>query len=366
MEQHAIPQAITTYKFRLVGDMTLKQFLELGFGLVMAWIIYNSGMNFLFKWTLAPFFAFFGFALAFVPIEDRPLDLWLINLFKALYHPTQFIYKTQIKPMDIFSANQPLPINHNIKINQSGDLDEYLKTLPDSPATTFDLAEKKYLEHITNLFGALGLNTAFPAIVVNQPQPLNPIKATVKGVRVRKLMTPQMCLLPHATIFQAPAESKQAVMPLAKITNSQLPISNKTIAPAKPISPTTSKPSPILPPQPKTDRPMAETPKKEETTAPVFAGNLVLPHVPDKPNLISGITLDKDGKILSDVILEIQDKQNLPVRALKSNKLGQFFISTPLADGIYQIQSEHESYKFAIIKLEAKGEIIPPLKIQAI
>jgi len=54
------------------------------------------------------------------------------------------------------------------------------------------------------------------------------------------------------------------------------------------------------------------------------------------------------------------------VRALKSNKLGQFFIVTPLADGIYRIRAEHETAQFAVIKLEAKDEVIPPLKVQAV
>ncbi|HCQ92587.1 TPA: hypothetical protein DIU13_01240 [Candidatus Beckwithbacteria bacterium] len=63
--------------------------------------------------------------------------------------------------------------------------------------------------------------------------------------------------------------------------------------------------------------------------------------------------------------MEIKDNQGHPVRALKSNKLGQFFIATPLPDGIYQIEADHPDHAFAIIKLEAKGEVIPPLKIQA-
>ena len=75
--------------------------------------------------------------------------------------------------------------------------------------------------------------------------------------------------------------------------------------------------------------------------------------------------MDKVGKIINNVILEIRDSKNHPVRALKSNKLGQFFISTPLPDGVYQIQAEHSDHRFAIMKLEVKGEIIPPLKIQA-
>lgn len=354
MQQHPVPQAITTYKFRLVGDMTLKQFLELAFGVVIAWLIFSSKINFFFKWTLGPFFGFLGFALAFVPVEDRPLDQWILNFFKAVYLPTQFIFKSQVKAIDIFSPTPILPPETNKISANPAQLEEYLSTLPATPATAFDQAEHKYLDHIYNLFGALGIKQPALAIQTDHPQPTNPYKSNLKGVRVRKLFSPQVCLLPHATLFQAPLEPKQAVMPVvvktapAAVAAKPQPLVKKSapIVKAKPV---------VLPAKPKT-----------QTVSPTFASGVVMPHSPEKPNLIAGITLDKAGKILPSVILEIRDKQGLPVRALKSNKLGQFFIATPLSDGIYQIQAEQADQKFAIIKLEAKSEIIPPLKIQAL
>ena len=353
MQQHPVPQAITTYKFRLVGNMTLKQFLELAFGVVIAWLIFSSRLNFFIKWTLGPLFGFLGFALAFVPIEDRPLDQWIINFFKAIYLPTQFIFKPQTKTMAIFSPAPPLPPKTNKAFANPAQLQEYLSTLPTSPATAFDEAEHKYLEHIYQLFGALGISRPAPIVKPEQPQPANPYKSNLKGVRVRKLFSPQICLLPHpaspaggAAIFQAPPEPKQASMPIA----------------VKP-KPAAVKPQPVLAVKKSVIRP----PKpKAQTVAPTFASGVVMPHSLDKPNLITGIVLDKSGKIIPNVIIEIRDKQDLPVRALKSNKLGQFFTATPLSDGIYQIQAEQAGQKFAIIKLEAKNEIIPPLKIQAV
>ncbi|MFH1561228.1 MAG: hypothetical protein ABID04_01450 [Patescibacteria group bacterium] len=360
MQQHPVPQAITTYKFRLVGDMTLKQFLELAFGIGIAWLIFSSKINFLFKWTLGPFFGFLGFALAFVPIEDRPLDQWIINFIKAVYLPTQFIYQPLVKTIDVFSPSPPLPPETN-KVSANPDqLEEYLTSLPSTPATAFDQAERKYLEHIYNLFGALGIKQPAPSSQTKHPQPTNPYKSSLKGVRVRKLYHPQVCLLPHATLFQSPPEPKQAVMPAYPEPSR----TNKAVIPAvkpkpKPV-PAASAPAVKTKPLPRPIKP------KTQTVAPTFASGVVMPHSPEKPNLITGITLDKAGKVLPGVIIEILDRQSQSVRALKSNKLGQFFIATPLSDGIYQIQAEHLDQKFAIIKLEAKNEIIPPLKIQAI
>lgn len=354
MEQHAIPQAITAYRFKLVGDMTLKQFLELAFGVVIAWVILNSSASFIFKWTIGPFMAFFGFALAFLPIEDRPLDHWIISFVKAIYAPTQFIYRPKIKKLDIFETVKKPLVAAPILIKQGqAPLREYLESLPQSTTSVFDQAEAKYLEHITNLFGALG-NKIIPA-VAEKTQSSQPLKTNIKGVRIRQLLHPQMCLLPRAVIYQAPEESKQASMPHSATASRGVP-AIKTAPPVKaqPVQPATPAPKPL--PKPAT----------KPTTAPTYATDIVLPQRPERPNLIAGITLNSDGKIIPGVILEIRDHQGFPVRALKSNKLGQFFIATPLPDGIYEISAEQPEHKFAIIRLEAKNEIIPPLKIQAV
>ena len=359
MEQHPIPQAITAYRFKLVGDMTLKQFLELAAGVVSAWVLFNSPTNILIKWTLGPFLAFLGFALAFLPIEDRPLDHWIISFVKAIYAPTQFIYRPRAKKLDIFETVKKPVVTSPVLVKQNqGQLHEYLESLPQSTTSVFDNAEAKYLEHIANLFGALG-NKIIPG-TAGKSQPSRTLKTSLKGVRVRQLLHPQMCLLPRAVVYQAPAESMVAAMPVIQKPTTK-PLAANAVKTAKPVDKIqTANAVKPAPPPPQKPQP------KSTTQAPTFATDIVLPQRPERPNLIAGITLDSAGKIIPGVILEIRDHQGFPVRALKSNKLGQFFIATALPDGIYEISSEHPGHKFAIIKLEAKNEIIPPLKIQAV
>ena len=93
MEQHPVPQDITGFKFKLVGDMTLKQFGELAAGAILAYIFYASNWHPFLKWPLVILFGSLGVALAFLPIEERPLDLWIINFLKAIYRPTIFVWK---------------------------------------------------------------------------------------------------------------------------------------------------------------------------------------------------------------------------------------------------------------------------------
>ena len=93
MQQHPIPQNVTQYQFRLVGDMTLKQFLELAGGMVLAYLFFASNLIFIVKWPLVILSLLFGAGLAFFPIEDRPLDQWITNFIKAIYQPTRFTWQ---------------------------------------------------------------------------------------------------------------------------------------------------------------------------------------------------------------------------------------------------------------------------------
>ena len=373
MQQHPIPQHVTGYKFHLVGDMTLKQFIQLATGIVLAWVIFSSNLNFLFKWTLGPISAFLGFALAFIPIEDRPLDQWIINFFKSIYSPTQYHFKAEPKELNIFSASQVRPQTTETQVSDPKKLDQYLQSLPSS-TTAFDQAEERYLEHLNNLFGAVGKTTVKKIKEDLTPPTLTP--DPVKGIKVRKLHHPQMCLLPHATTYQTHYDNRIAAMPNKTANNNDLANAKST---AKSLQ---SLPGEYRAPMPKKtttnslganairQKPVkriypANARPKQPFTDTTYAKDIILPQLPEKPNLLAGITLDKQAKIIGNVILEIRDSQNRPVRALKSNKLGQFFISTPLSDGVYQLDAEHTDHRFAIMKLEAKGEVIPPIKLQA-
>ena len=52
MEQHPIPQQISSYQFKLVGDMTLKQFFQVAGGVVISLIFYSLPLHGLIKWPL--------------------------------------------------------------------------------------------------------------------------------------------------------------------------------------------------------------------------------------------------------------------------------------------------------------------------
>lgn len=97
MREHALPQDVTGYKFHIIGNMTLKQFLEVGAGCVIAFLIFQTNLPNFIKLPVMAFSAGLGAMMAFVPIEERPLDQWITALFKALYRPTQYYWKRDPK-----------------------------------------------------------------------------------------------------------------------------------------------------------------------------------------------------------------------------------------------------------------------------
>src|SRR3989344_5677744 len=103
MENHPIPQDITGFQFKLIGDMTIKQFAYLASGSVLAWIAFSLPVPFLIKLPFLTIFLVFGISFAFFSIEGRPVDTMVVNFLKAAFSPTQYIYqKTSLN----FSQNE--------------------------------------------------------------------------------------------------------------------------------------------------------------------------------------------------------------------------------------------------------------------
>lgn len=121
IEQHPIPQDVSNYKFRLVGDMTLKQFLQLAVGVVIAIGFWNAPLPFFFKYPLAILSACLGIGMAFVPIEGRPLDQWLIAFVKSIYSPTIYVWQKSDEPTPATATplKKSTPLIQSQPINKS-------------------------------------------------------------------------------------------------------------------------------------------------------------------------------------------------------------------------------------------------------
>jgi hypothetical protein len=129
---------------------------------------------------------------------------------------------------------------------------------------------------------------------------------------------------------------------------------------------------PLSPPIPSETAAVSETPAAPETIAqappppkPPKAQSIPTLKLTSFPNIINGIVTDSQGNYIEGAIVVAHDRQGLPVRALKSNKLGQFVAATPLPNGEYSIVVEKESLSFDRVGIELNNEILPPILVAA-
>jgi len=326
MEQHPVPQNIASYEFHLIGDMTLRQFAQLAAGTILGLIIYALPMPSLFKWPLIVVFGFLGFAFAFLPINERPLSDWLIAFFKAIFLPTEFIWQKKLRKPEIFEplVYKALSATQAKFAADKSALNQYLATLPYAETKNpLDQWEQNLLNKVNNLF-----QLAQP-VFTPQPTP------------TRLPISPKPTYQPFHPVTPPPSQSTR-------------PTFRPSLEPTQPTQPY----RPVILPQ-KPGRP-----RKTAVEAKINP-ELLIPTPPTRPNLIVGMVLDQEGKIMEGAILEIRNTQGTPVRALRTSRLGQFMIATPLPNGLYEIETEKEGYQFDIIKIEAKEEIIKPIEIRA-
>jgi len=283
--------------------MTIKQFAALGISIVLSVMTYSAPLPFFFKYPISFVVLLLGVGTAFVPFQGRTLDVWIVAFIKSIYSPTQYIWKHgQETPVTTTDNSTP----QTPVVNVSPPAAETIATTnpTDLPIST---------EESTT------------------PTP-EPVAETITAPS-----TPPAQENPQPTILQPTPEVNQPQP------------TNPTVE-TEPINP----PVAVKP----VDNP---TPPANETNV----SSLPIPFTPTTPNTLVGLTLTPSGQTLDGVLVEIKN-QNITMRATKSNKLGQFLFVRPLENGLYQILAEKEGFHFEIYSIQLNGEVINPLRIQAI
>lgn len=326
IQQHPVPQDISNYKFRLIGDMTIKQFAALGISIVLAVIIYSSPMPFFFKYPLSFFLLLLGVGTAFVPFQGRTLDVWIIAFIKSIYSPTQYIWKhgqnTPLAAPDT-SANPQTPV-----VPISAPASDASQT---SPTENISLVQETETQTMSENTSPLEQTSNQDAPTVPQNTPTTP------------------------TSNPAVPEPQPTQTPTPEVDNEVKPLlqeNNTTVEPEITNSSTNTQEN--------------ITTNSQSTVNDLQAiSSLPIPFTPTTPNTLVGLTLNPQGQTLDGVLVEIKN-QSVTVRATKSNKLGQFLFVRPLENGLYQIIAEKDGFTFENYSIELNGEIINPLRIQAV
>ena len=311
MKQHPIPQDVTGYKFHLIGNMTLKQFAELIGGAIIALIIYSTNLIGIVKWPLFIFVILLTVMIAFVPIEERPLDHWIITFIKNLWRPTKFFWKKTAKAPDFFNyqpgqatSTTTLP-EVNYSPARQGRIKEYLQSIPNNQDQLDDWDKQRQQQ-------AQQVLTDF-----------DQIKIKANDISVEK---------------------KAAEKPLLKTQVRELrsqKVNN--------------------PPVTKTTKNIKETESIEIQTPE----NLTK----EKASLntkLSGQVLDSQGQAVARALVEfIQQDSGQTVRLVKTDAAGQFNLGNPLPSGNYQINTEAANLQFPQFQFNSMQLDDQPITIQA-
>lgn len=356
MEAHPIPQNVTSFQFKLVGDMTLKQFFYLAIGVGLAYVIFVFFAHPYpyFSWPLSAVCALLGASFAFLPLQSRPLDYWVVAFLKAVYSPTKMVWIKEgqtYQQQPLFNSRLPMYLTgiNQIRSDRSENQKISAPVYQNSDTMILRPTEAPILqplprpeplpsrEELDKTVDLAKQAQILQMKIIQTERTLSQIKEasekpstvpTDYSQQVNKILTDLQSLV------------KQASGVKQQIQKLQEPQQEQT-GPARPIS--KEKVTVVVKPKP----------KNTQVALTTF------------PNVINGIVKDKENNYIEGVVAVIYDKEGLPVRALKTNKLGQFSGSTPLPNGIYTLELEKDNFTFDVLQIELGGEVLPPLLITA-
>lgn len=237
MDQHPIPRQITTFEFKLIGFLTIKQFLYLAVSLPLAYVVMQIFPIPLLNVILGFAVGAVGILTAFVPIKDRTLDVWAKNIWKRLQNPTQYYYKKQNDPLyflrDLYFLADP---HHMLAHIESKDkLSQYLAMTKQRPKADYRKKQVGALLHAPT--DVLQKSTA--PVVPNDhapgtaPAPLPTPAQQMMGGNQSVATVPAQPVVP--AIVNAPVSGTSSVSPATVPVST--PPETKPDVPEKPANP---------------------------------------------------------------------------------------------------------------------------------
>lgn len=409
MEQHPVPQNVTTFQFRLIGDWTIKQFGYLAGGAIAAYVCYKLPLPFFFRWPLAVGLPVLGFGLAFVPIEERPMDVWILSFFKSIYSPTEYLWvreaprspgkkiaPTQAPALTPVAAPaaQPSMIEAIGKFFPHAAATTPAPTAPNQPPPT--VASRILTAHPTDPLAWLKdwLASRTKRAPDQTPNVAGSVATrSVTGTRVDVSAPPKVTTSPAPATDQAIQEATAQTAALEqKLNTLTAELTSKTVTESRILElqklltdalaqKNTMEQELVRLRQQVSRQPQATSPLRQATMAtpvavsqptvkiisPEAAVRAGLPRLTTFPNVVTGIIKDPNRELLAGVLVTVRDAEGIPLRALKTNKVGQFAASTPLPNGTYVVEIEDPRARFVFdrAQITVNGGVLPPLEITA-
>jgi len=496
-QQHAVPQNIMSVEFKLIGDLTVRQFVYLAGGITISFLVNKLGLPVFFRYPIAGVFLLGGIGMAFLPIQDRGLDQWIRNFLVIVFAPQQRVWRKSpqlpeyflsdysrvvkqelvaitpsgsrqkvadylnanfanqydpllekeseflkhlnedVKDFDDFSlyefpedydVNKIMSLHHAAKRekilkkakgsivlpqktavgiskpkeqvsvvlepshidlnNQMSEIKSLMEKLKNDYKKVFEKSNKKQrkigdnikLKNESKMIGRKLKAISFKTEDIDKLDIKNTLSPDIQKFRqdIRKLkeeneklekeLSKQKKLINLSTGDDVNTNLKKRIDQLEaeklkfqkEIFNKPINIKQETYADKPKVVINTQKQKKDL----NSDK-RQEQVRVIDTVSPKFATNQDIKlQLTNSPNVINGIVKDSNGKFIEGAVVIIKDTTDSPVRALKSNELGQFIISTPVTNGDYIIEVIKKGYKFDIISVSINGQVMAPMIIQ--
>lgn len=376
MENHPIPQDVTGFQFKLIGEMTVKQFAYLAGAVILAWITFSLPIIFIIKFPLILLFLITGFSFSFIPIGGRPADVMFSYFIKDFFTPNQYLFQRkgrQILPPVTYKKPDSYA-KHPHSADSREKLKIYLNKLPQAQRNRLDEKESMYFSSVTGIFTG-----NLPPVPMTQPA--NPTPEEEQGLPISNEGNPEKeALEKEALLIERELEAVKAQEAKQENPQTAHEVHQKAMELEIQLRETLSQKAQLerellsLQKKLETQKQDVYTPAvarlKEETQnvkqiPKSMTKKAGLPIMSDDPNLIAGIIKDPRGNVLPNILIEVKDKEGNPVRAFKTNGLGQFLSATPLLNGIYTVEFEDPEgkNKFDTIELVATGDILMPIEV---
>lgn len=321
MEQHAIPRQITSFEFKLIGFMTLRQFMYLVVAFPLAYVVYVLFPIPLLNILLAAVVGGAGLVTAFVPIQDRSLDIWAKTVWKRLQNPTQYYYHKRNDPLyflkDLYFLADPHHMLAHIESKEK--LAQYLAMTKQRPQPNVHKKE-------------VG--------VLLQSSTASLQKETAAGI---------------STDIHSPSAAMQEAMQMsAALAPQPLPVA------APPIPPVSQAPRQVLMQTEVVQQPHESTTITAKVIPPqaTISGN--------QP-FLSGVVRTSKRIPIPGILIYIKDDSGNPLRLMKSNPHGVFATFNPLQPGNYtfEIKDPTGTYFFDTMKVPVQETNTMPVEFMS-
>ncbi len=331
-------------------------------------------------------FAGTGAMLAFVPIDGRPMDVMIANFAKTIPSENRYIYKKRganIASFEIFKItvqNQPptkAEVAHTEEKASDNNKRAMLLSRLRNSGSKPDESEVKFVRSVRSFFDEGGpMPRVITPVAADKPKEETVVKAAPAPTQAPKQEAPTNNIdeikkrLVQAQEEQAKGGDQQDLAKRIAELETQLNVAlGEKDALSKQVigyeMNQSKKEEQVMTPSQGEEKTQSENVKFVAPNSTLQAG---FPSLPDVPNIVMGIVRDPRSKTLPNILVEVVDQNNIPVRAFKTNSLGQFAAATPLADGTYKVYFEdpQKQHEFEIIQITLDGTIFNPIEVTSV